>query len=200
MKGNDSSSSYDAAWFVPVVQRCSSVLNARLFIRKRNVHYKQTNKGPRLMQLRGPFTCKSSLISILRVSQENPSMDRSCPERTKFCRGTTNGEDRGLAGPSHPVPLFVAFRSDGVEAHRPDPAQTVSRCSDHLHPGGCQTQRRQVNNKVGDFSGTSNCSVPRSVTRPSSYECCLVAACDGETCCCCATPWIQRLYPSAKFI
>lgn len=40
-------------------------------------------------------------------------------------------------------------RSAGAEAGRPDPAETEPRRGGHLHPGGGQTERRQVHDQVG---------------------------------------------------
>lgn len=75
------------SWLLHATMRCPTSaasfffrLLAELF-RKWNVHYANKQRTPWLMQLRGPFTCKSSLISIPHVNLQSRSTDRRYGDR-----------------------------------------------------------------------------------------------------------------------
>lgn len=70
----------------------------------------------------------------------------------------------------HSLPCVCAYRSARAEADRPDPAETESHCSDHLHTGGGQTKCRQVNDKVGDRQRVS-CNSPPHVLKNRLISC-----------------------------
>lgn len=117
----------------------------------------QTNKGP-------PGWCSWGVHSHAN--------HHWFPFRTSICRAGVRVADMGPASfiPIKRVcsvrrewrlqggvltPCSCGYRSARAEADRPDPAQTDPHCSDHLHTGGGQTKRRQVNDKVGDRRGVS---------------------------------------------
>lgn len=117
----------------------------------------QTNKGP-------PGWCSWGVHSHAN--------HHWFPFRTSICRAGVRIADMGPASfiPIKRVcsvrrewrlqggvltPCSCGYRSARAEADRPDPAQTDPHCSDHLHTGGGQTKRRQVNDKVGDRRGVS---------------------------------------------
>lgn len=58
---------------------------------------------------------------------------------------------------------FFGSRSTRAEADRPDPAQTDPHCSHHLHTRGGQTERRQVDDKVGEGRVIVSCLQHRLV-------------------------------------
>lgn len=132
---------------------CSLFLVAELF-RK----WTQTNKAPPppppADAAEGPIHMQ--IIIDLHSARQSGEHEYGSQHPTSFSSNQTapSAENKGCMFMCCRVAssrrVFVVYRSARAEAGRPDPAQTESHCGDHLHTGGGQTKRGQVNDKVGD--------------------------------------------------